>query len=76
MPTGGFAQYESDCGEMSPGWLLKMGTRSYLGCLVPCMSSQFVQIRKVAAPEKRALLAEAAVRQEIHSRVLRENVDD
>ena len=76
MPTGGFAQYKSDCGEMLPAWPLKMGLCSDLGCLIQRMSSRFVQIRDVAPPEKRALSAEAAVGQEIHFRVLRENVDD
>jgi hypothetical protein len=76
MPTGGFAHYESDCGEMSPAWLVKMGIPSYLGCLIPCMSSRVVRTHEVAPPEERAFSAEAAVGQAIHLRVLRESVDD
>ena len=75
MPTGGFAQYESDCGEMLPAWPLKMGLCSDLGCLIRCVSSRFVEMRDVSA-EKCALSAEAAVGQEIHFRVLLESVDD
>ena len=62
MPTGGFAQYESDGRELLPAWQLKMGIRSYLGCLIPCMSPRVVRTHDVVAREERALSPEAAAR--------------